>query len=280
MPRAPSRTLAQLEQVYVENRAAWRLWLASNCARSPGIWLVFDKKAARPDRLAYGDAVEEALCHGWIDSTVRSIDDARYVQLFTPRKPKSSWSRANKVRVARLIEEGLMAAAGLAAIERAKENGSWTSLDAAEALVVPEDLAAALARLKGAAANFSAFAPSARKGYLHWISQAVRPETRAERVARVAALAASNQRSRHLDPPVTGARVSSSATTVKGKAAKAAKAKTSKTSKTKTPKTKSSNAKTTRAKTSKARSSKPRTPTKTAKRAATRARSGSTRRAR
>ena len=281
MPRAPSRTLAQLEQVYVENRAAWRLWLATNCARSPGIWLVFDKKAARPDRLAYGDAVEEALCHGWIDSTVRSIDDARYVQLFTPRKPKSSWSRANKVRVARLIEEGLMAAAGLAAIERAKENGSWTSLDAAEALVVPEDLAAALARLKGAAANFSAFAPSARKGYLHWISQAVRPETRAERVARVAALAASNQRSRHLDPPpVTGARTSSGATTVKAKAAKAAKAAKTKTPKTKSSNAKTSRAKTTRAKTSKARSSKPRTPTKTAKRAATRARSGSTRRAR
>ena len=280
MPRAPSRTLAQLEQVYVENRAAWRSWLATNCARSPGIWLVFDKKAARPDRLAYGDAVEEALCHGWIDSTVRSIDDARYVQLFTPRKPKSSWSRANKVRVARLIEEGLMAAAGLAAIERAKENGSWTSLDAAEALVVPEDLAAALARLKGAAANFSAFAPSARKGYLHWISQAVRPETRAERVARVAALAASNQRSRHLDPPVTGARVSSGATTVKAKAAKAAKAAKTKTPKTKSSNAKTSRAKTTRAKTSKARSSKPRTPTKTAKRAATRARSGSTRRAR
>ena len=281
MPRAPSRTLAQLEQVYVVSRAAWRSWLATNCARSPGIWLVFDKKAARPDRLAYGDAVEEALCHGWIDSTVRSIDDARYVQLFTPRKPKSSWSRANKVRVARLIEEGLMAAAGLAAIERAKENGSWTSLDAAEALVVPEDLAAALARQTGATANFSAFAPSARKGYLHWISQAVRPETRAERVARVAALAASNQRSRHLEPPpVTGARTSSGATTVKAKAAKAAKAAKTKTPKTKSSNAKTSRAKTTRAKTSKARSSKPRTPTKTAKRAATRARSGSTRRAR
>jgi uncharacterized protein YdeI (YjbR/CyaY-like superfamily) len=271
MPRPPSRTLAQLEQVYVENRAAWRLWLVTNCARSPGIWLVFDKKAARPDRLAYGDAVEEALCHGWIDSTVRSIDDARYVQLFTPRKPKSTWSRANKVRVARLIEEGLMAAAGLAAIERAKENGSWTSLDAAEALVVPEDLAAALASRKGASANFSAFAPSARKGYLHWISQAVRPETRAERVARVAALAASNQRSRHLEPPppVTGTRASSEAKTAKGKTAKA-----------KTPKAKTSKAKTSRANTSKTRSSKPATAKKTVKRAATRASSGSTRRAR
>ena len=113
----------------------------------------------------------------------------------------STWSRTNKERVARLVEQGLMAAAGLAAIERAKENGSWTSLDHVESMVVPDDLAAALRRFKGAAANFAAFAPSARKGYLHWISQAVRPETRAERVARVVALAASNQRSRHLGPP-------------------------------------------------------------------------------
>jgi uncharacterized protein YdeI (YjbR/CyaY-like superfamily) len=200
MPRSPARTLTQLEQVYVENRAAWRRWLAAHCARSPGIWLVFDKKASRPDRLAYGDAVEEALCHGWIDSTVRTLDDARYMQLFTPRKPTSTWSRTNKERVARLIEQGLMAAAGLAAIERAKANGTWTSLDAVESLVVPEDLAAALARAKGAAANFAAFSPSARKGYLHWISQAVRPETRAQRVARVVELAATNQRTRHLEP--------------------------------------------------------------------------------
>ena len=201
MPRSPSRSLSQLEQVYVADRAAWRRWLAAHCAGSPGIWLVFDKKSIRPDRLAYGDAVEEALCHGWIDSLVRRIDDARYEQLFTPRKPTSTWSRTNKERVARLIEQGLMAESGLAAIERAKANGTWTSLDTVESLAVPEDLAAALARSKGAAANFAGFAPSARKGYLHWISQAVRPETRAQRVARVVALAASNQRSRHLEPP-------------------------------------------------------------------------------
>ena len=200
MPRSPSRSLSQLEQVYVADRAAWRRWLAAHCAGSPGIWLVFDKKSSRPERLAYGDAVEEALCHGWIDSLVRRIDDARYEQLFTPRKPTSTWSRVNKERVARLIELGLMAEAGLAAIERAKANGRWTSLDAVESLAVPEDLAAALARSKGAAANFAGFAPSARKGYLHWISQAVRPETRAQRIARVVQLAAANERTRHLQP--------------------------------------------------------------------------------
>jgi uncharacterized protein YdeI (YjbR/CyaY-like superfamily) len=198
MPSAPRRTaLDSLEQVYVADRAAWRRWLATHHARSPGIWLVFDKKSSRPDRLAYGDAVEEALCFGWIDSTVRTLDDARYVQLMAPRKPKSTWSRTNKDRVERLIAQGLMAAPGHASIERAKGNGSWASLDAVEALVVPEDLARALGAHRGAAANFAAFSPSARKGYLHWISRAVRPETRAHRVAHVAQLVASNQKSRH-----------------------------------------------------------------------------------
>ena len=199
-PTAPRNTLASLEQVYVADRAAWRQWLATHHATSPGIWLVFDKKSSRPDRLAYVDAVEEALCYGWIDSTVRTLDDARYVQLMAPRKPKSTWAATNKARVERLIAQGLMAEPGLASIERAKANGSWTSLDAVEAMVVPADLTKALRALPGAAKNFAAFSPSARKAYLHWISQAVRAETRAHRVAQVAQLAASNRKSRQLAP--------------------------------------------------------------------------------
>jgi uncharacterized protein YdeI (YjbR/CyaY-like superfamily) len=204
MPPAPVRkpnALASLQQIYVPDRAAWRRWLAKEHGRSPGIWLVFDKKSSRPDRLAYGDAVEEALCFGWIDSVVRRVDDARYVQLFTPRKAKSTWSRSNKVRVERLLAEGLMAAAGLASIELAKANGSWESLDAVEAFVMPEDLATALAALPGAAEKFAAFAPSARKAYLHWISQAVRPETRARRIEEVASHAAAGQKTRQPAPP-------------------------------------------------------------------------------
>ena len=185
---------AHLEQVYVKSRPAWRRWLATNHARSPGIWLVYDKKSSRPDRLAYIDAVEEALCYGWIDSTLRSLDDARYMQLFTPRKPKSTWARTNKARVVRLIEEGLMAPAGLAVIEIAKANGSWTSLDAVEALEVPPDLAAALATQPDAARNFAAFPPSSRKAYLHRVSAAVRPETRAARIAAVVEYSAKNMK--------------------------------------------------------------------------------------
>ena len=194
--------LASLEQVYVPDRAAWRRWLAKQHGRSPGIWLVFDKKSSRPDRLAYGHAVEEALCFGWIDSLVKRLDDERYVQLFTPRKPKSTWSRSNKVRVERLLAEGLMAAAGLASIELAKANGSWESLDAVEAFVMPDDLAKALAAVPGAAENFAGFAPSQRKAYLHWISQAVRPETRAKRIQEVAGHAAAGRKTRQ---PVSAA---------------------------------------------------------------------------
>ncbi|MFL5618708.1 MAG: YdeI/OmpD-associated family protein [Gemmatimonadaceae bacterium] len=225
-PTSRRNTLASLEQVYVADRAAWRRWLEAHHATSPGIWLVFDKKSSRADRLAYGDAVEEALCYGWIDSTVRTLDDARYVQLMAPRKPKSTWSRSNKVRVERLTEQGLMAEPGLASIERAKANGSWASLDAVEALVVPDDLTRALRALPGAATNFAAFSPSARKGYLHWISQAVRPETRAHRVAHVARFAASNQKSRHFAPvavPAAGVAAHNAAKPTRAKAAKSAK---------------------------------------------------------
>ncbi len=193
---SPRNKLASLAQVYVADRTGWRQWLATNHATSPGIWLVFDKKSSRADRLAYVDAVEEALCYGWIDSTARSLDETRYVQLMAPRKPKSTWARTNKVRVERLIAEGLMAEAGLASIERAKANGSWESLDAVEALVVPADLTKALRALPAAAKNFAAFSPSARKGYLHWISQAVRAETRAQRIAHVVALAEAKQKTR------------------------------------------------------------------------------------
>jgi uncharacterized protein YdeI (YjbR/CyaY-like superfamily) len=194
----PKRPFAELEQVYAKDRAAWRRWLAKHHSRSPGIWLVFDKKGSRVDRLAYADAVEEALCFGWIDSLVKSLDDTRYMQLFTPRKPKSTWSRVNKERVARLIEQDLMAPAGLKSIEIARANGMWGSLDSVEALEVPDDLAAALAKNPDAARNFAAFAASMRKAYLHWVSRAVRPATRAERIAAVVMHSAANRKTRQL----------------------------------------------------------------------------------
>jgi uncharacterized protein YdeI (YjbR/CyaY-like superfamily) len=217
-PARGGGVLASLEQVYVPDRIAWRRWLARHHATSPGIWLAFDKKASRPDRLAYADAVEEALCFGWVDSLVRTLDAGRYVQLMTRRKPKSTWSRSNKERIERLVALGLMAEAGLAAVERAKANGSWSSLDHVESLTVPDDLAAALAAIPDAAVNFAGFSRSARFGYLHWISQAVRPETRAQRVSEVVRHAAANRKARQLESAATPAK-RAAATAAPGKRA-------------------------------------------------------------
>ena len=188
---------AALEQLYVADRASWRRWLARHHARSPGVWLIFDKATHREDRLPYADAVEEALCVGWIDSTLRPLSAAQYQQLFTPRKPRSTWSRVNKARVERLIQARLMRPAGFAAIARARENGTWESLDHVESLAVPPDLATALEATAGASEGFAALAPSARKAYLHWVHQARRPETRARRVAAVVGYALARRRSRH-----------------------------------------------------------------------------------
>jgi uncharacterized protein YdeI (YjbR/CyaY-like superfamily) len=182
------------EHVYVADRAAWRKWLKSNHAKSPGIWLVFDKKSSRADRLKYGDAVEEALCYGWVDSLLRPIDDAQYKQYFSPRKPKSAWSKSNKDRVERLIAQGLMAKPGLDAIEVAKTNGMWTHFDSIEALEVPDDLAKALKAKPAAAKNFDGFPASTRKQFLYWLNNVKRPENRAKRIKEIVRRAAKNQR--------------------------------------------------------------------------------------
>lgn len=215
-PPAPS---APREQVYAKDCAAWRRWLQKHHATSPAIWLVYDRKSIRADRLTHAEAVQEALCFGWIDGTSRSLDDKQYLQLFTRRKPKSTWSRVNKGYVTALLESGLMTEAGLAAINVAKANGSWTSLDLVESLTVPDDLAAALARMPAAARNFAAFAPSAKKGFLHWVSQAVRPETRATRVAEVVTSAAANQKARQLPAQPATKRATKSATKPAAKSA-------------------------------------------------------------
>jgi uncharacterized protein YdeI (YjbR/CyaY-like superfamily) len=186
----------EFPQLYVPDRGAWRAWLAEHHATSAGVWLVYDKQASRADRLRYADAVEEALCFGWIDSTTHPVDDARYAQLYTPRKPRSAWSKLNKERVARLIEQGLMAPAGIAAVETAKVNGAWSALDAVEGLVVPPDLAAALAAAPAAERHFAAFPPSLRQGYLNWIVTAKRPETRERRIQELVELAAAGRRTR------------------------------------------------------------------------------------
>lgn len=178
-----------------ENRAAWRAWLRANHDTSSGVWLVYLKGAER--QLTYDAAVEEALCYGWIDSTLRPIDARSYMQLFTPRKARSNWSALNKRRVKDLLAKKLIVAPGLAKIAAAKKDGSWTAIDAVEAGTVPPDLARAFAKNKKAKAFFDASAPSSRKGSLHFINNVKSPELRAQRIAHVVSQAAKGLRPHH-----------------------------------------------------------------------------------
>lgn len=174
------------------DRAGWRAWLEANHTGSGGAWLVLQRREARAG--IYEAAVEEALCFGWVDSTAGRVDEERSKLYFAPRKPNSGWAATNKARLERLIADGRMAPAGLAAIERAKANGSWTILDSVERLEVPPDLATALAARPSTRATFDAWPPSIRKQSLASIAQAKRPETRQDRIGKIADAAERNVR--------------------------------------------------------------------------------------
>ena len=176
------RQADDLPRLEPESRNAWREWLEANHARSRGVWLAVGKKGRTRTSLTYEQAVEEAVRFNWIDSTVHPLDDDRFVQLFTPRKAGSTWSRSNKERVARLDKLGLLPPTTLSAIEAAKADGSWDQLNHVENLFVPDDLAAALATAPDALANFEGFSASRRRLALYWIASAKRPDTRAKRI--------------------------------------------------------------------------------------------------
>lgn len=180
--------------VHPLTRAEWRAWLATNHNSASDVWLISYKKAANKPAVTYDEAVEEALCFGWVDSKPGKLDDERSMLYFSPRKPSSGWSRPNKQRVERLLAAGMMTPAGLSVIEAAKQNGAWERLDAVEDLLIPDDLADALASQPPAAANFDSFPRSVKRGILEWIVNAKRPETRAKRIEETARLAALNQR--------------------------------------------------------------------------------------
>ena len=199
--QAPDRSrLNAYERVEVRSRAEWRAWLAAHHARSEGIWLVTYRKGEGRPHLPWGEIVDEALCFGWIDSLPRRLDADRTMLLLAPRRPGSRWSAVNKRKVEKLIREGQMHPAGLAKVEAAKRDGTWDALNEVDLLIVPDDLAAALAEAGDAASRFAAFPPSARRGILEWIAAAKRPETRAKRIAETARLAAKGARANHRTP--------------------------------------------------------------------------------
>ena len=174
------------EHIDMLDRAEWRAWLGANHATSPGVWLIYWKKVGGPGRLSYAEAVEEALCFGWIDSRPGKVDATRTKITMTPRKPGSAWSTVNKERIERLVAAGLMTPAGQAKIDAGKRDGSWDLYDQIEHLTPPDDLAAALAENEVVGNGFAAFSPSRRKALLLWVATAKQPATRARRIAAIA----------------------------------------------------------------------------------------------
>lgn len=172
--------------IYPKSKQEWRDWLLENHTLKNAVWVVFYKKKVNKPTISWSDSVDEALCFGWIDSVKKTMDAERSVQFFSKRKPNSTWSKINKLKVELLIEEGRMTKAGFESIERARKNGSWNVLDEVEELIVPADLSNAFQLYPGAEIYFSGLSRSVRKMLLQWVVLAKRPETRQNRIKEIA----------------------------------------------------------------------------------------------
>ena len=199
---------AELPELVVKDAAAWRAWLSERHGDPDGVWLVLAKKGTeKPTSLSYDQALEEALCHGWIDGQARRRDETTYRQRFTPRRRRSSWSKRNTGHAERLLAEGRMHPAGVAEVERAKADGRWDVAYAGPAEIeVPPDLAKALAAEPKAQAMFEGLNSQNRYAVLYRIATAKRADTRARRIEQFVAMLArgetihpqkSAQRKRH-----------------------------------------------------------------------------------
>ena len=184
------------EKVEAADAATWREWLEKNHRTSKGAWLVRARRDSGLTYVEYEDAIRQALCFGWIDGPVRTFDEATGGLWFAPRRPSSGWAATNKARLIELEAAGLMTEAGIRAVEVAKKNGAWTVFDNAEAMIEPDDLAAALDADADARAKWDAFPPSARKMGIGAVDSARRPATRAARIEKLVADAAEDRRPR------------------------------------------------------------------------------------
>lgn len=177
------------ELLYLKNRKEWRDWLLKNHVEAPSVWVVYYKKNSNKSSISYDEAVEEALCFGWIDSKAKPIDEEKYMQFFSKRKPKSVWSKLNKERIEKLEKQDLIMPAGWKMIEIAKENGYWNLLDEAEAWIIPDDMEAAFSNSPDAKEYFLGLSKSDRRNILQWLVLAKRPETRQNRINEIVELA-------------------------------------------------------------------------------------------
>lgn len=178
------------KEFYPKSRKEWRQWLLKNHAKEQAVWVIYYKKSSGTPSMEWSEAVDEALCFGWIDGRRRAIDAERFIQYFSKRKPGGTWSKINKEKVVRLIAEGLMAPAGLEVVAAAKNNGSWNILDSVEALEIPADLEAAFSKNAAARKFYDGLSKSVKKRVLHWLIMVKKEETRKKLVNDIVASAA------------------------------------------------------------------------------------------
>lgn len=184
----------EIDTFYPKSRQEWREWLQENHDKKQSIWLIYYKKKSNVPTVIYSEAVDEALCFGWIDSKAKPIDEHSFMQFFSKRKEKSVWSKINKEKIERLTEEGLMTKAGFEIIEIAKLNGSWTILDEAEALIIPDDLEIEFQQRPNAKDYFLSLSRSDKRNILQWLVLAKRQETREKRITEIVELAELKQK--------------------------------------------------------------------------------------
>lgn len=190
-----------VQTYYAKSRKDWRKWMVKNHLSEKAVWLIIYKKECKTPSVYYPEAVDEALCFGWIDSKANKRDDNSYYQYFAKRNPKSNWSKVNKEKAAKLMEEGLMQPAGYAMITLAKESGTWAALDDVDNITLPDDLKQLFVKNKTAFENWEAFPRSTKRGILEWILNAKKTETRQKRIAETVTLAAKNLKANQYEKP-------------------------------------------------------------------------------
>lgn len=179
---------------HAKDESAWREWLFAHADELDAVWLEIYKKASGIASITFDQALDQALCFGWIDSKANRKDAESYYQFFTKRNPKSNWSKINKERIQRLTDDGLMTTRGLEMVALAKRTGTWDALNDVENLIIPDDLAAHFEQFPNALDNWQQFPRSIKRGILEWIFNAKRPSTRLKRIRETAHKAAMNVR--------------------------------------------------------------------------------------
>jgi len=187
-----------IEILYPKSQGEWRNWLEKNHFSKQAVWLVFYNKKSVKKSITWSEAVDVALCFGWIDSKKVKVDEGTAHQFFSKRKPKSTWSKINKEKVEKLIGQGLMTEAGLKSIETAKQNGSWSILDEVEDLIIPADLEAEFTDNPNSKDFFLSLSKSVRKIILAWLVFAKKKETRQKRIVEIIESAEQNLKPKHL----------------------------------------------------------------------------------